>query len=219
MSAVPHLQPKITVLMRKLVPLVRLTNAGHNPPNRVLPAKLKALMASMDVIGLLHPVDITPEYEIIDGHRRTTAARLLGWKDIECNIIEGEPALIYASVNASAQRMTAADNLSVWLHNKAAVPRPVSEKHDEMLKVLGEPLCQRIASLGFSINVYTAARKTCRYCSKEGMQNHQAVADWLLNHRCIGQVGKAIDREESPALIWRAITKNKPLVFELKIGE
>ncbi len=52
---------------------------------------LKLLMKSLKEDGQLHPITVRPlpdgRYEIIDGLHRVEAAKRLGWKDIEANVI------------------------------------------------------------------------------------------------------------------------------------
>ena len=64
---------RVRVLNRKLIPLKRLKNAAHNPPSRIDPKFLKELIDSLDLIGQLHPITVTPQDVIIDGHRRWKA--------------------------------------------------------------------------------------------------------------------------------------------------
>ncbi len=49
---------------------------------------LKPLMESMRKHGQLNPVTLSRENELIAGHRRTLAARELGWKFIDAHIVE-----------------------------------------------------------------------------------------------------------------------------------
>jgi len=49
---------------------------------------LKPLMESLQNHGQLNPVTLTRENELIAGHRRTLAARELGWKYIEAHIVD-----------------------------------------------------------------------------------------------------------------------------------
>ena len=51
---------------------------------------LAPLMESMRVHGLMNPVVINSRNELIAGHRRTEAARKLGWETIESRIIDTE---------------------------------------------------------------------------------------------------------------------------------
>lgn len=49
---------------------------------------LKPLMESMRLHGQLNPVTLSRENELIAGHRRTLAAKELGWKFIEVHIVD-----------------------------------------------------------------------------------------------------------------------------------
>ncbi len=49
---------------------------------------LKPLMESLQNHGQLNPVTLTRENELIAGHRRTLAARELGWKYIEAHVVD-----------------------------------------------------------------------------------------------------------------------------------
>lgn len=49
---------------------------------------LKPLMESLQNHGQLNPITLTRENELIAGHRRTLAARELGWQTIEANVVE-----------------------------------------------------------------------------------------------------------------------------------
>jgi len=49
---------------------------------------IKALAASMDKLGLLHPIVVTPDHRLICGGRRLAAARALGWVTIPVTLAE-----------------------------------------------------------------------------------------------------------------------------------
>jgi hypothetical protein len=48
---------------------------------------IDGLAASMEILGLLHPIVVTPEGLLICGERRLRAATLLGWKMIPVTIM------------------------------------------------------------------------------------------------------------------------------------
>jgi len=48
---------------------------------------LKALADSIDTLGLIHPVVVTPDDELVAGGRRIEAAKLLGWDTIPVTVI------------------------------------------------------------------------------------------------------------------------------------
>ena len=48
--------------------------------------QVKTLASSMDALGLLSPITIDEDYNLIAGLHRLEAAKLLKWKDIECSV-------------------------------------------------------------------------------------------------------------------------------------
>ena len=46
------------------------------------------LCASINEIGLLQPITVTSDFKLIAGLHRITACKLLGWKDIEVNVVD-----------------------------------------------------------------------------------------------------------------------------------
>lgn len=213
-------EPKrIRVLTRKLVPLKRLKEAPHNPPGRTTLHNIRALIDSMDMLGLLHPITVTIDYEIIDGHRRLAAAKALRWRDIECTVVEEDPASVYASVNVTSRKMSGAEMLAVWLKNPKAVPARKATAFSDMQIVLGPELVKRIAAAGYSDTVFRLGRRIANYCEDNHVDTVQSIVTWLLDVGSIGQVKKAIENGESPKTIIKAVRQNKPVKFRLQIED
>lgn len=55
---------------------------------------LKPLMNSIKKYGLLHPIIIDSDYNLITGHRRLESAKQLGWTSIDAVIAECEDDII-----------------------------------------------------------------------------------------------------------------------------
>ena len=53
---------------------------------------IAGLMDSMRRHGVLHPLLVTPNYQLIAGRRRLEAAKRLGWHSIACRIVKSEGA-------------------------------------------------------------------------------------------------------------------------------
>jgi N6-adenosine-specific RNA methylase IME4/ParB-like chromosome segregation protein Spo0J len=49
---------------------------------------LRSLAESIEEVGLLHPVVVTPEGRLIAGQRRLEACRLLGWNDVPVTVVD-----------------------------------------------------------------------------------------------------------------------------------
>jgi ParB family chromosome partitioning protein len=52
------------------------------------------LCVSINEIGLLQPVTVTSDFKLIAGLHRITACKLLGWKDIEVNVVDYDSNLL-----------------------------------------------------------------------------------------------------------------------------
>jgi len=45
-------------------------------------------MTSLKAHGLLNPIIVTEEYDLVAGHRRLEAAKRLGWRAIQCRVVD-----------------------------------------------------------------------------------------------------------------------------------
>ena len=52
------------------------------------------LCASINEIGLLQPITVTSDFKLIAGLHRITACKLLGWKEIEVNVVDYDSDLL-----------------------------------------------------------------------------------------------------------------------------
>lgn len=213
-EAVPCKLPQS--ITRKFVPLDRLKDAPHNPPARVLEKNLRELADSMDRIGLLHPVTVSKDWEIIDGHRRRAAARLLGWRDVECNVVDEDPAEVYASVNPTARKLSGNDALSVWLVNKDAVPRASAARFEQMSAEVGRDVVRKVARAGMSVRVWQTARRIARYCDSTEVAS---ILNWLVDVATVGQVMKALESGVGAKVFMDAVRKGKPIVFRAQVAD
>ena len=67
---------------------------------------LSSLMESLKRHGLLNPVVINSRNELVAGHRRTEAARRLGWQTIEVRVVDSddEADLVEMEIDENTQR-------------------------------------------------------------------------------------------------------------------
>lgn len=61
---------------------------------------LDELCQSMRTYGLLNPVTITRKKVLLAGYRRIEAARILGWREIECNMVDAPTSLARLEIEA-----------------------------------------------------------------------------------------------------------------------
>ena len=67
---------------------VKISNIKVNPGRReVTPKAIEEMAQSIAAVGLLNPITLDQNNTLVAGLHRLEAAKLLGWTEIECNII------------------------------------------------------------------------------------------------------------------------------------
>ena len=51
---------------------------------------LRVLAESVEAVGLLHPVVVTPQGRLVAGRRRLEAVKLLGWRTVPVHVVDLE---------------------------------------------------------------------------------------------------------------------------------
>jgi len=68
--------------------LVRISEIQIKKRIRKDSGNINELSESMNVHGLMNPIVLTRDYQLIAGFRRLESAKKLGWENIEANIID-----------------------------------------------------------------------------------------------------------------------------------
>ncbi len=68
--------------------LVRISEIQIKKRIRKDSGNINELVESMNIHGLMNPIVLTRDYQLIAGFRRLESAKKLGWENIEANIID-----------------------------------------------------------------------------------------------------------------------------------
>lgn len=103
--AAPIPKRKQTVALEQLFPF-RTANIGFRPYSE---ENLRALADDIAANGLLERIKVRPiqeGYEILSGHNRVNACRLLGWREIEADVeqVDDDRAIVIATVTNLQRR-------------------------------------------------------------------------------------------------------------------
>jgi N6-adenosine-specific RNA methylase IME4 len=74
---------------------------------------LSVLVDSMRALGLLQPIGITPDKELVFGQRRLKAARKLGWETIPARVIKVDKLLAEQDENEVRKEFTPSERVSI----------------------------------------------------------------------------------------------------------
>ena len=203
-----------------MVKLNSLTYSPWNPVNRIKKERLAPLVRSLDDIGQVQPIIITADNQIIEGHRRVAAAKLLDWKAIRAEVISEEMASemkrVYASVNYTLAKHSGNDILGVWLSDADAVRPGQAKRLANIEASIGRQLLHRMYRAGLSSAVFTIAKRICDEC--DAPDKVADIIEWLMRFKCAGQVRKIMEGGHDPHVILKAARSDKPIKFKVAVA-
>jgi hypothetical protein len=193
------------------VSIAKIQMAPWNPSNRVEQRRLQRLRDSIEDIGLIYPVLCTPDYKLIDGHRRLTVVKELGWETVPAFIIAGEYEHTYGTVNSTHARLSGNDILGVYLANPHALILDHRRKVENIERMCGRQSISLLYRAGASFWAFDLARRVFRYI------NHQAeirvILTWVLEHQQWGLLRHGLYTGLDPKTLQLAIAANRPITI------
>lgn len=146
-----------------IVPIHTIRHTPYNPASRTKEgAKLSQAIAAIQKHGLLYPILITADRDVIDGNRRLAACRSLGHKTIECIVCDLDRDEAFTMVNTTAIPIGGKGWLEIGMGN-GFMPAKMRAQFDELHTLVGSygvkllidqslglnilPLCKQAAAL------------------------------------------------------------------------
>ncbi len=214
-SPEPNGPRKVSVIEWK--DIASLTKAEYNPTRREKMG-IKSLADSISRLGLLDPIKIDKEGNVIDGHRRIAACVLLGWTEIQCIVLSCESKEeAYAELNANSRRMTPIDALGIYLKNPAAVSFAYRQRFAVMKDTLGMRLLRRLHKEQLGLSAYSNALQIRKFIGWEGNARLVQIIEWFIESKMaymsrVAMQGGAI----TPAKMAAAIDNKKELTRQFR---
>jgi hypothetical protein len=202
----------------KRIKIASLKSAKHNPKARTTSKSIRSLVNSIERVGLLYPILVTKNNEIIDGHRRVSAFKELRIEEIPVIVGQSENAdECYAEVNANSQKLNGNQTLSVYLKNPLAVTHRARGSFQLAEARLGRRLLERMAEHGFSLRIYRVAQHIAHYVAVESDNAFLTKASvWLMKHRNLRLVQGYIELKQNPKILYNAILSGRALEVTFK---
>ena len=71
--------------------LININDIKINPGRReAAPEDVQKLSESIAEVGMMNPITVTADHTLVAGLHRLEAAKLLGWEEVECKVIEAD---------------------------------------------------------------------------------------------------------------------------------
>lgn len=212
-------------MSQKIVSVVKISDlvkAGWNPPRRTEKGKYKALMTSIERIGLIYPILVTKDLHVLDGHRRLASCVELGMEEIPVLFAyppEGVlPQQVFAEVNAYSVHLQGNDVLHIYLQDKSALTSPQLGKAEEAEQVLGRNMLRKLEKAGLSLQSYQWAKKVAVYCDRFNPEFMRKVVEWIVLYRS-SALRTALTVKMPAHELERAILKRRPIQERLVVSQ
>jgi hypothetical protein len=165
---VTHIIFDCKVSERKIlcVPITTIVCAPYNPRARTAEGKkLQNLIDAIKEYGLLYPLLITTDRELVDGHRRLAACIALGYTQVECIVIDMDRDKAFTAINTTPEKLGGKGWLEVGLgggHLKAKE----RDQYRELFSLVGKFGIQLLIRKNLGLNILPL----CRSVSTLGLQ-------------------------------------------------
>lgn len=203
---------KAKAICVQVVEIDKLKGAAHNPKGRTRSHQIKCLANSIERVGLNYPILVSQDLDIIDGHRRVAAFKLLGRTEIPVLYSSTEDKdAVYAEVNANARHLSSAENLEVYLANEKACTPYQRQQCQHWENRLGRSILVKLAKAGMALRTLAQAKRISTYVSRDDDKFVKAAALWLIRHRCRAIVDAFMLTQQPPKLLYDAVTSGVAL--------
>ncbi|MHA1216049.1 MAG: ParB N-terminal domain-containing protein [Candidatus Thorarchaeota archaeon] len=208
----------------EVVPLSQLKPSPYNPSSRTEKRRLEALRKSIENYGLLYPILVNSQFEIIDGHRRATTVELLGWNAIPAIILNGDISVdeAYLEVATTVKRPRGSE----WTERFAQggnVPRRHERAIECVSEWCGSDYIHKLVKRHLSAtSIVTVARRVAAYCDvpisdKEFMDK---VMRWLVEGRRSNLARRLTDTSTiDPDVLFRAVIENRDVRLTAELSD
>jgi len=150
-----------------IVPIDTIKPAPYNPKARTKEGKkLADLTETVKRCGVVYPVLITDERELVDGHRRLEAAKRAGLKDIECIISPLPRDETFALVNTHVERMTNKNWMEVCRWGGGGAPKSVQVAYKELHGLIGTYGVDLLIQKNIGLNILRLAKEVRAHGTK-----------------------------------------------------
>ena len=150
-----------TISDRKIliIPIATIINTPYNPAARTKEgSRLTRLIDSIKQRGLVYPILITEDRNVIDGNRRLTACRMAGFEKIECVISHLDRDEAFTTVNTTAMPIGGKGWLEIAKGGGHLPPKEASQ-YKELRELIGSYGIDLLIKQNLGLNILSLCKQ------------------------------------------------------------
>lgn len=166
------------------IPIETLRHTPYNPVARTKEgAKLRHIISTVERFGLIYPILITADRDVIDGNRRLTACRALGMKTVECIVSPLERDETFSVVNTTAEKIASRGWLEIG-RGGGKLPAKEAAQFKELHALVGNYGVDLLIQKNIGLSILTLCRTVCSLGTKMRLEEIiMAAAQGRLTNR------------------------------------
>ena len=185
-----------------IVPIHTIRHTPYNPASRTKEGKkLTKTIQAIQRYGLVYPILITSDRDVIDGNRRLAACRTLGHKMIECIVCELDRDEAFSMINTTAIPIGGKGWLEIGLGG-GYMDDNLRKQYDELSDLVGGYGIKLLIDQGLGLNILQLCKSVVVLDAKYDLaQVVMSVAAHKLTNRVNFILRSGKEREEKVALM------------------
>lgn len=185
-----------------IVPVSTIKVASYNPAARTKEsAKLKRLIESVRKSGLVYPILITSDRELIDGHRRLAACQALGHETVECVVSELDRDETFTVVNTNTSALGGKGWLEV-ARGGGFLPPKEARQYEELKGLVGSYGIDLLIRQNLGLNILQLCKSVVEHGAKKRLEEVILLtATHRLTNRLNAELRADKDKDKKAAAI------------------
>lgn len=185
-----------------IVPIHTIRHTPYNPAARTKEGdKLRRLIFEISERGLIYPILVTEDRDVIDGNRRLAACRTLGHKTIECIVSALDRDEAFTVVNTTAIPINGRGWLEIGMGNGHMPPKERAQ-YDALFSLVGSYGIKLLIDQNFGLNILVICRSVCALDGKYALPEIiMKVAIGKLTNKVNAIIRSGYEREAKVAAL------------------
>lgn len=187
-----------------------ITPARYNPKGRS--EQINQLVKSIKEYGIIMPLIIDSEKNLIDGHRRLASAKKLKMDKVP--VIQMDSKLTkdkaYEIINSTSKKISNHDLIFIFC-NGGSIPKRAEKLINQLEEIVGTKALKKLGEKGATYTVLKYAWTVRKYCGEKSDLFLKKVIFWLIDNKMIYAVRRAMEANVRKDVILNAIATGRPL--------
>lgn len=143
------------------IPVGTIVATPYNPSDRTQAgAELRRLVKTVKQYGVIQPIIITADRDLVDGNRRLAAAKIAGMTHIECIILDQqvEKDHVFGDLNTTCKKLNNRGWMYACRYGIKNPPKEIEDQYRELSNLVGTHGVDLLIEKKFGLTILTLCK-------------------------------------------------------------